>query len=343
MASIEEPGQEWAELAERNGNLFSTPEWISTWWRHFGGGHELLLTGCRAADGQLLALLPLYRQKTGGIRMIRFLGHGPGDQLGPVCDPQHRLVAAKALRALLAEDDRAWDLFLAEQLPADEGWDSLLEARKVANTGSPVLHAAGMGWEGFLATRSANFRQQVRRRERNLGRLHRLRYRLVGGSEDLEAELDVLFGLHRKRWQGQETRFSEEEAFHREFAALAQKRGWLRFWFLELDDEPVAAWYGFRYCGIEYFYQAGRDPQCEGSPGFVLFCHTIRQALEDGVREYLLLRGDEAYKYRFSNGDRGLDTLAIARGPIGAVALASGRAAKRLRPVKALLKGPLDL
>jgi len=342
LASFDDLRQEWAELAERSGNVFSTWEWLSTWWRHFGHGHELLLTACRGEGNRLVAVLPLYRRTTGGMRMIRFLGHGPGDHLGPICDPEERFEAARALRSLLSQSDLDWHLFLAEQLPVDEGWQALLEAQRISQTGMPLLRAGGMTWEDFLATRSANFRQQVGRRERNLRRLHEVRYRLTVKPDSLQADLDVLFDLHRKRWHGQTSHFSEDEAFHREFAEQAQKRGWLRLWFLELEQEPVAAWYGFRYCGAEYFYQAGRDPQREGAPGFVLFCHTIRQALEEGMREYRLLRGDEKYKYRFANEDRRLDTLGLGHG-IGVAALAAGIAATRWRPLKAILKGPLDL
>jgi CelD/BcsL family acetyltransferase involved in cellulose biosynthesis len=343
LESFDDLRQEWAELAERSGNVFSTWEWLSTWWRHFGHKHELLLTACRGQGNRLVAVLPLYRRTAGGMRMIRFVGHGPGDQLGPICDSEERFEAARALRSFLDQRDLDWNLFLAEQLPVDEGWQALLSAQRISQTGMPLLRAGGMMWEDFLAARSANFRQQVGRRERNLERLHEVRYRLAVRPDSLQADLDVLFDLHRKRWHGQTSRFSEDEAFHRDFAEQAQKRGWLRLWFLELDQEPVAAWYGFRYCGAEYFYQAGRDPRREGAPGFVLFCHTIRQALAEGMREYRLLRGDEKYKYRFANEDRRLDTLALGRGAIGVAALAAGIAATRWRPLKTVLKGPLDL
>jgi CelD/BcsL family acetyltransferase involved in cellulose biosynthesis len=60
----------------------------------------------------------------------------------------------------------------------------------------------------------------------------------------------------------------------------------------------------------------------------------IRGALEDGLREYRFLRGDEPYKYRFADGDRGLETFAMARGPRGAAAAAAGAAVSgRLAPV----------
>ena len=56
----------------------------------------------------------------------------------------------------------------------------------------------------------------------------------------------------------------------------ALERGWLRLWVLEADGKAVAAWYGFRFAQIDWYYQSGRDPDWERqSVGFVLLAHTI--------------------------------------------------------------------
>ena len=51
----------WAELASASQNVFSTWEWTSVWWRHFGSGRALALRSVRDADGRTVALLPLTR------------------------------------------------------------------------------------------------------------------------------------------------------------------------------------------------------------------------------------------------------------------------------------------
>ena len=43
------------------------------------------MTACRGRDGQLVAVLPLYMWSGRPLRVARFIGHGPGDALGPVC------------------------------------------------------------------------------------------------------------------------------------------------------------------------------------------------------------------------------------------------------------------
>jgi CelD/BcsL family acetyltransferase involved in cellulose biosynthesis len=192
-------------------------------------------------------------------------------------------------------------------------------------TGSPVLRFEGKSWDELLASRSANFREQVRRRERKLAREHDLNYRLCDDPERLDDDLGVLFRLHLARWSDTGAWYSEAaEAFHREFAARALGRGWLRLWLLELDGRPAAAWYGFRFAGAELYYQAGRDPEWErSSVGFVLLAHSIRAAAEDGLDEYRFLEGNEGYKYRFASEDQGLETIAIPRGLRGRTAVAA--------------------
>jgi CelD/BcsL family acetyltransferase involved in cellulose biosynthesis len=333
---VNAPPEEWPELAWQSGNIFATWDWLSTWWIHFGDGRPLLTTAWRAADGRLLAILPLFLWSSRPLRVLRFLGHGPSDQLGPIYAPKDRTEAARALRHALAQMPQ-WDVFVGEQLPSDEHWRSQLRGCILSREGSPVLRAHGLSWDGYLASRSANLRQQVRRLERNLARKHELRYRLADDPLRLEDDLDTFFALHRARWQACESRFARLEAFHRDFAARALQRGWLRFWFLELDGYPCASWYGFRFAGVESYYQAARDPRWEkASIGFVLLAHSIRAALEDGLCEYRFLRGDEPFKYRFADLDPGLETIGLARGVAGVAALAGARALGRRGPFAAL-------
>ena len=178
-----------------------------------------------------------------------------------------------------------------------------------------------------MARGSHNFRAQVRRRERKLAREHGICFRLADDRDSLDQDLDILFALHAARWGKGGTWLSAEfRAFHREFAHCAFDRGWLRLWILEASGTPVAAWQGFRFGGAESYYQAGRDPGWNRySVGFILLIHSIRQALEDGMREYRFLEGREQYKYRFASEDAGLETIALARGVPAEAVLAAIR------------------
>ncbi|MDP8904258.1 MAG: GNAT family N-acetyltransferase [Chloroflexota bacterium] len=329
--SFEAIHPEWMGLAEASDNVFATWEWNSIWWKHFGQGRTLLAYACRDADGRLLAVLPLYLWAKRPLRVIRFVGHGPADQLAPICRPEDRDATAYALLGALDESPPGWDILLGEQFLATEGWRARLGAKVVGTIPFPILRCPSGGWEQFLASRSAHFRKKLRHRERTLERTHALRYRLADDPLQLQEDLDLLFRLHDARWSDGSSFTGAREAFHREFAAVSQDRGWLRLWFLELDGHPVAAWYGFRFGTAESYYQAGRDPVYDRlSVGFMLVMQSIRAAFDDGMREYRFLRGGEAYKYRLANEDPGLEILARSRGAAGAAVVATGVAAYRV-------------
>jgi len=226
------------------------------------------------------------------------------------------------------------DLLVAERLPVEEGWPALLGGAVVTREPSPVLINPG-GWQEWLAGRSSNFRQQVRRYERRLVQRHGLSMRLTEDEAALEADFGVLVELHRARWRsvGVDAFAGPREAFHREVARRALGRGRLRLWIAELDGRPAAAWYGLRFGGIEWYYQAGRDPELDAtSVGFVLMAHTVREALDDGMTEYRLLRGGEEYKRRFASHDEGLEIATVAHGPAGRAASGALRAAGAMSP-----------
>ena len=322
--------EEWNALAERSGSIFSTALWSRLWWKHFGEDRELLLHAGRSRDGSLSLILPLYAWRRKPARVLRFVGHGPGDELGPIHVAEEHESAATALRRALAELD--WDVFLGEQLPGDEGWSSLLGGRTWRREACPTLHLPD-SWDEYLAGRSANFRQQLRRREEALAREGAVALRLAGDAT-LDSDLDALFALHRARWGAHRTDF-QDTPFHRELAREALGRGWLRLWLLELDGRPAAAWHGFQVGPVTSYYQAGRDPAFDRlSPGFLLMSHSIRSAIAEGATEYRFGRGDEAFKARFASGDPGLESVALSRGGVGATGLAAARAARFSRRLR---------
>jgi len=339
---LESLREEWASLAEQGRNIFATWEFATTWWEHFGAGRRLVTVGCRDSGGELFAILPLYLWRRRPLRVLRFLGNGAGDILGPVCRPERSDHAAWALRRLLEVAPWDWDVFVGENLPGEQDWSRQLGGHVIRREGNPVLRTPD-GFEGFLARRTPNFRSQVRRGERRLARRHHVRFRL-SDSTTLDADLNALFRLHQARFGEQSAFGGGRTAFHCTFARQGHERGWLRLWILELDGRPVAAQYGFRFGGVESFYQSGRDPELRHeSLGMVLLSHAIRTAADEGVREFALLRGHEPYKYRFATDDGGLDSVCVTRGPAGTAALAFMKFVRSSPNARKLLRGPLDI
>jgi CelD/BcsL family acetyltransferase involved in cellulose biosynthesis len=314
VATLDEARPGWDELAEASRNPFATFEWAETWWRHFGRDRPLALHRVRTADGRLAAILPLYRADRGPLRLLRFVGHGPADQLGPICAPGDRPLAAEALRAIAAAHPRG--LLLAERLAGDEGLAPLVGGRHLRHESSPVLDTEGLGWDEWLKTKSSNFRGQVRGRERKLAREHEIEFRCTESGDAVERDFDRFLALHDLRWAtGESAAFAGARgAFHREFARKAFDRGWLRLWFLVAGGREVASLYCLRYAGSDWYYQGGRDPAWNRERvGFVLLTRTIRSAFDDGLDHFRFGLGDEEYKERFAARDPGLDTAVLGK------------------------------
>jgi CelD/BcsL family acetyltransferase involved in cellulose biosynthesis len=325
---LEDLRDEWDELALRSRNIFSTWEWLSLWRRHFAADRTLRVVSVRGRDNELVAVLPLFTAGRRPVRVLRFLGRGHADELGPICAPDDRPAAAHALRGVI--ESGSCDLFLGDDLPGDFEWSEALGARVVDRTASPLTRFDGQSWDEFIRGRSVSLRRQLGRLERRLGE-HGLRYRLTTDPSRLEDDLDTLFALHTARWHGSQW-FVSAESFHREFAATAFEQGWVRLWIMELEGMPAAAWLGYRFAGIESYYQAGRDTSWhKHSIGVVLLAHTIRSAVEDGIEEYRFLRGPEDYKFRFATENPGVVSVALATSMLGRVGLAARSARRKLR------------
>jgi CelD/BcsL family acetyltransferase involved in cellulose biosynthesis len=295
----------------------------------------------RRADGSAQVLLPLYFASKRPLRLLRFVGAGPSDELGPLCAPADRPIAAELLRRHARQALGSGGLFLAERLQSTVGIGARLGGVPVKQAASPLIRIANRSFEEYLSTRSPNFRRQVRRYERRIVRQYRLEYRLTTDPDELERDMETLIRLHQARWtNGQSVAFAGAlSAFHKEFARRALDQGWLRLWKLQLDGRPAAMWYGLRYAGIDTFYQAGRDPRLARlDVGFVLLCHTVRCAFEDGMDEYRFGLGDETYKNRFTDADAPLETVGIPAGSRGHIGLAALRVGipvrRRLRALR---------
>jgi CelD/BcsL family acetyltransferase involved in cellulose biosynthesis len=315
----------WTRLAPARRNVFSTWEFATTWWRHFGRDRPLQLHAVQSG-GEIVAVWPLYSWRTRPLHVLRLVGAREADELGPIHGEVDARELADATAAVLPRAGA--QVLLVEHIAGDARWSGRLHGRVFRREGNPVLRHDG-GWDAYLAGRSRNFRSTLGRAERKLAGAGAV-FRSTSAAS-LERDLDALFRLHAARW-GSDTAFLRLAPFQRDFARAAHEQGWLRLWIVEVDGVPIAAWHGYRFAGVESYYQSGRDPAWERFRlGTVVVAHSIREAMQDGIREYRFLRGDEPYKYRFTDEDPGLVSFAVGRGAAGNAAVGSLAAVVRLR------------
>ena len=332
----------WTGLAARSDNVFATWEWADTWWRHFGADGRLALYAC-LRGGEPFAIAPLHAVSLGPLRLLRFIGHGPGDVLGMICGPADAADAGTLLVEGLRDRGTRRTVLLAERVPGGPAAKAF-GGQPLHSEANPSLAIGGRDWDDFLASASKNMREKIRRSTRRLEHEHELAFELCERPDQVGPMMETLFDLHTLRW-GDAGRFGSPpiKSFHRDFATVAMERGWLRLWTMRIDGRPAAAWYGFRFGGVEAYYQSGRDPRLDRhSVGFLMLIRTLKAAFDDRMATYGFLRGDEPYKERFATDNRSLQTRAVGLGGVGRGAVRAGQLASRvpaLRPLAASLVG----
>jgi CelD/BcsL family acetyltransferase involved in cellulose biosynthesis len=315
----------WRALAELRENPFLTPEWNRAWHEAYPGERPFLLLWCR--DGELRGVLPLVAVRSSGLRLLRFAGARRGDWFTPACAEADEVEMARDCADLLAREKRRWQLLRLDRIDAASAWPEALwaagaspglaPARPRRHDVLPFIRFGDEGYDGYLATRSRNFRSQLGRRRRKLESEHGLEFRITREPQRLDEDFDAFLRLHGARWDhrgGSSSGAETVQRFHRRFAALALSRGWLRLWTAEADGEPAGSWYGWRIGGRYCYSLSGFEQRFEPlSLGTVLLAHTIEQAAAEGAEVYDLMWGDESYKSRFETDRRQASSWVLGR------------------------------
>jgi CelD/BcsL family acetyltransferase involved in cellulose biosynthesis len=320
--------QEWNELLQSSDSdgLFLTWEWLFTWWKYLAGDRQLSIIAVRC-EGVLIALAPCCLNSASLIHrrllpVLEFLGNGfaGSDYLDVIVRRGHEKETRQALSSHLAGERlvlrwtqlRRGDCRAAGVAAAliESGWSV---AETLTNI-CPFIPLVGMTWEAYLATLGAEHRYNFHRKWKRLNRDYSVGFEQARTQGQCSESIELVITQHNLRWldRGGSDAFhtSALVAFHREFSQIALERGWLRLYVLRLDGKPAACLYGFVYRRKFYFYQSSLDAAYDKySAGLVTMGLAIKSAIEEGVEEYDLLHGNEAYKSHWSCNSRGLSRL----------------------------------
>lgn len=342
----------WRRLAVLRGNPFLSPEWLQVATAHIPEEDPHAI-GWWVGE-ELRGVLPLVSASRGPATVLRFPNSHRGDWFGPACRTEDEAAMAADCAALLEAERRSWNALQLNRVELASAWPQALlrpggklrlAPRRRLDV-LPFIELGADGYEGYLASRSRNFRSQLGRRRRKLEREHGLAFRLCDDAARLEADMETFLRLHDERWQdrgGSTLSNARSRQLCLAFAAATQRLGWLRLWLAEADGEPAAAWYGWRV-GDRYCYAlAGLAKRFESHGlGTVLLAHTIEQAAAEGATVYDLMWGDESYKDRFATGQREAATWFLGAGLPSQLALtAAVRAAGTTRLLSPRLREPL--
>ena len=308
--------ERWKDvLRRREHSVFSTWEWNSIWWKHFGRYRRPIILIAEDND-RVLGIAPLMysTHKMLGLRMgkIEFIGT-PDSDYGDFILTEKGEECMKLLIDYISNNiSEKWDYIELMEVP--ETSKSLMYLDKISENVNLVhKHVCSecpygplpKSLETFYDNLKSKFKKNLRRTLRQLQEKHIVEFKEYSKTE-IKNGMGILFDLHQKRWEtkGQRGVFSDKKIreFHLDIARTFSERGWLSLFSLMADSKAIASFYGFRYNSKVYAYLYGMDPAYQRfSVGNLLLLRIMEKSIKEGLTEFDFLRGKEEYKYRWNS------------------------------------------
>lgn len=322
----------WDSLLEHTGraSIFQTWAWLDLWLRHYGHDCRLFIVTGTDEQGGLAGIAPLMIRPSRlfgiSVRSVEFIGSGgetTPDHLRFIVKHGAREGFARRVFQCLRRHRGAWDLVRLRDMDEDDDFTAL-----VNGAGAYRHDVAGSlrdrcpyitlprTWNEYLAGLSGKTRYHFKTYERALREKHGAVFSVVESPEALAPALRALECLHRRRMEDKQlTGASLDERFwrfHAEAIRMLLPQGRILLSMLTVGETVIACTYSFVYRGVVSFYQTGLDPAWKKhAAGTVLLARTIREALERGMVEFDLMRGDESYKFHLTQQFRENRTLYV--------------------------------
>jgi CelD/BcsL family acetyltransferase involved in cellulose biosynthesis len=366
--------EEWDALAVAAALPQMGPAWLLAWWRHVAPPEALPRSIAVRDGGRLVGFAPYYVAADGGGRVdYRLPGIEIAARLAPLALPGREWEVAEAVGHALAGAQPRPDALLFEGAPVDGHWQIALRERwpgplrpplwRTHVDGSPFVSLREDSFDAYMAGKSSNFRQQMRRLRRRFeqaGGVSRLATR-----ESLPVDAAAFVRLHASRWDGRG--HSNLVDLGERFAAMVVDAGEallddgrLALRVLELGGEPICAQLFVEAGGTVLFVNGGWDERHAAlKPSLLCLLDAVEEAFALGVERFDLGVGVQSYKLRFADGGaqlawgvlmtpgphlpltaaRTVPALAQARLRDGARRVLSERQVDRLRSARRRLRG----
>jgi CelD/BcsL family acetyltransferase involved in cellulose biosynthesis len=319
----------WDGLAVAAGNPYAAPAWVLASWRHAAPEDALLrLLVVTDADG-LVGVAPFAVDRGRG-RIVRhsLIGAAAAARSPLVVRPGMETVAARYFAELLSGGEPAARVVVLAGLPDDALSRSFLDelvrvfprlhVRQDVVLPSPFVRLDSPSFDAWYASKSRNFRQQTRRRRRQLEALGGS-FRVRTRSDELPDALAALAALHYSRWRwrgGSAVLTAATEAAVLEAARELAPSDRFRLWSLEIDGTTIAAM-AFFGAGRELAWWIGGFDEAWSTyqPGIATMLIAIEDAFAKGNTRLALGAGGQEMKQRFADEAETLSWLTITTSP----------------------------
>jgi CelD/BcsL family acetyltransferase involved in cellulose biosynthesis len=235
--------------------------------------------------------------------------------------------ALQCLSIFILSQKKEWDYIdLSDTLPDSNSATELckilvanqMKAETAPSSICPYVILPG-STQGYLTSLGPKVRQNLRYYLRALQKEGTVEFATARSGLDIEKAFDELLILHRARFgaQGVTSAFVNPRvaSFHRAVLGSMSAAGRVRIHLLKLRGESIAALYALSAGPKMFFYQSGMHPEYgRFRIGSALIRYAIEDAILSGYREFDFLRGDEPYKFLWTNNRRQMHCVSIFDG-----------------------------
>ena len=321
LRTFEDLAGHWRHLIDSctEPTFFDSLTWQKAWWSEYGANSELKLLAVHSDSGDIKMIAPLmvtrgeisFLGSTDLVDYHDFLSAGRPD-------PRSVEAIARAVDEMPGVDSIRFQSIpgnsatitgfreSAEKL----GWEVEIKQEDVA----PRIELPA-SWDAYLGALRKKDRHELRRKLRRLEAAGEMRQIELSRPDDVEAAMDDFMVLYRMSTTDKaEFMTADRERFFRTVAVALARDCTTRLSFLEIDGEKVAVSLSFVCGGVRYLYNSGYNPARSSlSVGFLNHALTIKRSIEEGLRVFDFMRGDEAYKYHLGGVDRAVFALTATR------------------------------
>ena len=266
---------DWNKTLKKSGenNIFLTWEKMAPSVNSLGKESSLKIL-CATEGNELVGIAPFritHRSLKGhiGYGLIEPLTNGETDYTGIIMTEQEDQCLNQFLVHLFSQKD--WDFIFLPDLPQTSQTFALLKNVKYipkfeveAGIVCPYIEIPDSN-EKLLAKLNAKFQKKLRKSldklEREQGKVELKHYYEIGS---LEQTMEIFIKLHQKRWtsKGEPGRFANQKSRNItiQTAKYFAEKGWLRLYFLTVENRPVAAELNLEYEDKMYCHLKGFDP-----------------------------------------------------------------------------------
>ncbi len=315
--------KQWNRLLFRSeqNSLFLTHQWFESWWRCFGGEYELEILTVVDEHDNLIAVAPLMACD----KNLYFMAN---HEVTDYCD----------FITLVDKTDEFFEIMLDyfeqhyshilsfEFINIPAGSATLSSLPRFVSKRSlsceilesdvvPIL-ALPISYDTYIQSLSRKNRHELRRKLRRMESLGKIRIQKITEPQGFDRGILDFISLHKDSSLSKQEFWQKEgmSDFFMRLTHLFSLENWGELTLLYSKDELIAGLLNFMYENNLYFYNMAYHREFSSySPGFFLFHHSIRQAIEEKRKEVDFLRGREKYKYSFGAKDSKIYNLTLSR------------------------------